>query len=312
MPQNGSAFDAVLLISFGGPLAPRRHPAVPAERVAGTTGAARPRRGGRAALRVVRRRVAAHRDYPAAGGGVARSVSPRSARSLPVFVGMRNWHPFHRRHPGGDGGGGESNGRSASSWRRTTATRAAGSTARTSRRPAEELRARAGAADVEVLFAPGWHTHGRVRGSQRSTDRCRPAAGLPGGVREAARIVFTAHSIPTTMASACRYETDLRETAERVARSPGDRRLGCWPTRAGVGGPRTPGWSRTSASTCAPRTIAACGRRSSLRSGSWPITSRCCTTSTRKRPGSAATSTCRCTARPPSTTTRPSSTRWPT
>jgi ferrochelatase len=73
-----------------------------------------------------------------------------------------------------------------------------------------------GAADVEVLFAPGWHSHeGFV---EANTRQIRIALGdLPEDARRSARIVFTAHSIPQAMAAACRYEVELRETAALVA-----------------------------------------------------------------------------------------------
>src|SRR5260370_94763 len=42
-------------------------------------------------------------------------------------------------------------------------------------------------------------------------------ARIPGALRDAAALVFTAHSIPLAMAAACAYEEQLVETARGVA-----------------------------------------------------------------------------------------------
>jgi ferrochelatase len=77
------------------------------------------------------------------------------------------------------------------------------------------LRAR-GVTDVEVLFAPGWHAHdGFVEANARQIDVAR--RDLPGAVRQDARIVFTAHSIPRSMAGCARYVAELEESAGLVS-----------------------------------------------------------------------------------------------
>ena len=213
MPWNACPFDAVLLISFGGPL--RRADIRPF-----LQNVLRGRRVPPARLEAVVQHYELFDGVSPLTAITRRQAEGLRARlaatgpKLPVFVGMRNWHPFlddtlekmaaagieralgivlaaHHSYS------------SCGQYRQNVA------------QARQELRARA-AADVEVLFAPGWHTHrGFVEANARRIDAARRQ--LPDAVRQAARIVFTAHSIPTAMAAACRYETDLRETAERVA-----------------------------------------------------------------------------------------------
>ena len=97
----------------------------------------------------------------------------------------------------------------------------------------------------------GWHAHpGFVAANaERVADARRR---LPPELQRVARIVFTAHSIPKSMADACRYEAELLESARLVAMASGRLRLG-----AHVPKPkRTPrgihGSNRTSATICGP------------------------------------------------------------
>src|SRR5205085_2459272 len=79
-----------------------------------------------------------------------------------------------------------------------------------------------GSADVEVTYVGDWHTHpGFV---QANADHVKQSVErLPQAVRGAARLVFTAHSIPESMSGAARYQSQLRETATRVADAAGMR-----------------------------------------------------------------------------------------
>src|SRR4029450_3880786 len=45
----------------------------------------------------------------------------------------------------------------------------------------------------------------------------RAAARLPGDVRDGARLIFTAHSIPVSMAQQYPYERQLLDAAKRIA-----------------------------------------------------------------------------------------------
>ena len=214
MPPNASPYDAVLLIGFGGPtrradvrpflrnvLRGRRVPPARIEEVARHYELFD---GVSPLTAITRRQADGLRERLAAGGP-----------DLPVFVGMRNWHPFldDTLAEMSAAGVGRALGivlaahhsySSCGQYRQNVA------------QARRTLRLR-GAADVEVLFAPGWHAHaGFVEANARRIDAARQA--LPEDVRQAARIVFTAHSIPASMAAVCRYEAELRETAALVAK----------------------------------------------------------------------------------------------
>ncbi len=213
MARNTSPFDAVLLISFGGPLQRadirpflqnvlrgRRVPPARLEAVAQHYELF----GGVSPLtEITRRQAEGLRERLAADGP-----------NLPVFIGMRNWHPFLDDTLAEMAAAGVERAlgivlaahhsySSCGQYRQNVA------------QARRALRAR-DVADVEVLFAPGWHTHeGFVEANARQVDAAR--RDLPAEVRQDARIVFTAHSIPGTMAAQCRYEAELGETASLVA-----------------------------------------------------------------------------------------------
>ena len=213
MPRDAAPFDAVLLISFGGPacradirpflqnvLRGRRIPAARLEAVARHYELFD---GVSPLTAITRRQADGLRERLAADGPY-----------LPVFVGMRNWHPFLDdtlaemaaagiRRALGIVLAAHHSYSSCGQYRQNVAQ---------ARRTLREK----GVPDVEVLFAPGWHAHeGFVEANARQIESARH--GLPEGARRAARVVFTAHSIPASMAAGCRYEEELRETAALVA-----------------------------------------------------------------------------------------------
>jgi ferrochelatase len=74
----------------------------------------------------------------------------------------------------------------------------------------------AGMHDVEVTYVGDWHAHsGFIEANARHILVARDT--LPEPVREQARVIFTAHSIPTTMTGAERYRSQLMESAALVA-----------------------------------------------------------------------------------------------
>ncbi len=76
----------------------------------------------------------------------------------------------------------------------------------------------AGAFDAtpEIVYTGGWHLHdGFIEATADRIDVAR--ATLSPTVRDRARIIFTAHSIPTSMAHAETYQRELRESAAAVA-----------------------------------------------------------------------------------------------
>jgi ferrochelatase len=79
----------------------------------------------------------------------------------------------------------------------------------------EELAAD-GMAPFDVAYAPDWHLATGVLEAVAARVAAARAA-LPEALRDRARLVFTAHSIPTTMAAADRYVMQLRDSATAVA-----------------------------------------------------------------------------------------------
>jgi len=78
-----------------------------------------------------------------------------------------------------------------------------------------ELRA-AGAPDIDVTYVGDWHTHDGFIGACAS--RIATARqDLPPSARDRTRVIFTAHSIPRSMADGSRYHAQLLESATLVA-----------------------------------------------------------------------------------------------
>jgi ferrochelatase len=206
--------DSVLLVAFGGPSAPeeirpfleivahgRR---IPPERLEEVAHHYEAMPGGRSPLRALTEAQAA--GLRAALGG-----------TLPVYVGMRNWHPFlhdtlaemtargHRRALGII----LSSFRTEASWERY----AADVTAARARTPGAP----------EVVLAPPWFEHPRFVAAV-ADGVARALAGVPVGARAATPLVFTAHSVPVAMAAASPYVADFTATARAVAASVGHAR----------------------------------------------------------------------------------------
>ena len=214
-------FDAVLLISFGGPqgmddIRPflanvlRGRP-VPPARVD---------------------EVAHHYEL---FGGVspitaftqrqAEGLQARLARSgapLPVFVGMRNWHPFLHD---------TLRDMSKAGVRRAIgfimAAQASYSSCQQYRenvRDARRVVRDAGLADIEMTYVPGWHLHeGFIRANAAHVRAALET--LPADRQAGARLICTAHSIPTRMAEQSTYREQLEESARAVAQCAG---IGDW------------------------------------------------------------------------------------
>ena len=206
-------FDAVLLIAFGGPQGPAD---------------VRPFLGnvlrGR---RVAPERVEAVAHHYERFGGVSplTDLTIAQARALeaalvvrdvplPVRVGMRNWHPFLKD--------------TMAEMTRAGLRRAIGFLAAAQRsysgclqyrENVDEARAllRAeGTAPVEVTYVGDWHERpgfidAVAANTREALDR------LPHDLRDAARIVFTAHSIPLSMAERYPYREQLDASARLAA-----------------------------------------------------------------------------------------------
>jgi protoporphyrin/coproporphyrin ferrochelatase len=138
---------------------------------------------------------------------------------LPVYVGMRNWHPLlpdtlREMH--------EAGARRAIGF--ITAAQHSYSSCQQYRENVAAARAelRREGRDVEVTFVGSWFNHPLFIAANAAHVR-DAIARLPADVRSASRIVFTAHSIPVPMAASSRYEEQLRESARLVAEHIGAR-----------------------------------------------------------------------------------------
>jgi ferrochelatase len=147
----------------------------------------------------------------------ARALEARLAgrgAALPVFVGMRNWHPYLAD--------------TLAEMQARGVRRAVGvimaahrsySSCQQYRENVRDARAelvRRTGRDVDVVYVGDWHTHdGFVEAGAARVREAR--ARLPAAVRDAARLVFTAHSIPAPAATAFPYDRQLRESAAAIA-----------------------------------------------------------------------------------------------
>ena len=138
---------------------------------------------------------------------------------LPVYVGMRNWHPLlpdtlRAMHAAGA--------RRAIGF--ITAAQHSYSSCQQYRENVAAARAelRREGRDVEVTFVGSWFDHPLFVAANEAHVR-EAIARLPEGDRATARIIFTAHSIPVPMAETSRYREQLRESARLVAEKVGVR-----------------------------------------------------------------------------------------
>ena len=140
---------------------------------------------------------------------------------LPVYVGMRNWHPFLADTLAD---------MSRAGVRRAVGFLAAAQRSYSSctqyRENVDAARATlrdASLADIEVVYVGDWHTHsGFVDANAEHV--CNAFNELPREIQDGARVVFTAHSIPVSMAERYPYQKQLEETAAAVATRVGARR----------------------------------------------------------------------------------------
>src|SRR5262245_20405762 len=227
-----ATIDAVLLVAFGGPTASHeirpflanvaRGRRIPAERLEEVARHYEALPGGRSPLN----------ELTLAQARALEAALARAGRARPVFVGMRNWHPYltetlteivargHQRIFGII----LSAFRTEASWDRYM-------------NDVSEARARIARAP-EVVFAPSWADHPRFL--EAAADRGRTAlAAVPLAERRQTPLVFTAHSVPVAMASASPYVDDFAAAARAVAA-----RLGheCWMLayQSRSGNPRDP------------------------------------------------------------------------
>ncbi|MBI1725966.1 MAG: ferrochelatase [Candidatus Rokubacteria bacterium] len=205
-----SRIDSVLLIAFGGPekiqdirpfleivSAGRRIPPERLEEVARHYEAI----GGRSPLNELTVRQAE---------GLRQELK-RDGVPMPVYVGMRNWHPFlhetlaEMRERGCRRALGIilSSFQTEASWERYVAEVAT-------------AREKVGAGAPEIAYAPPWAGHPRFIDAMvaRADDAL---VGVPAPKRVDARLVFTAHSVPVAMASGSPYARQIESAALVIA-----------------------------------------------------------------------------------------------
>jgi ferrochelatase len=210
-------FDSVLLVSFGGPQGPDDiRPFL--ERVL---------RGRRVTPERIEE-VAHHYELfdgvspitaltKRQGEGLEQRLAA-AGHPLPVHVGMRNWHPLladtlKEMHAAGARraigfiAAAHHSYSSCQQYRENVAD------ARTT------LRADTGG-DIDITFVDSWFAHPLfAEANARHVRAALPA--LPASLHGAARLVFTAHSIPMPMAESSRYREQLLESARLVAEQAG-------------------------------------------------------------------------------------------
>jgi ferrochelatase len=211
-------YDAVLLIAFGGPTRPEeirpflenvtRGRRIPPARLEDVAHHYEQMPGGRSPLN----------ELTEAQAAALQATLKAQGMDLPVFVGMRNWHPFlhetladmaargHRRVVGVI----MSALRCEASWDRYKDD-VAGARARTPGAP-------------EVVFGEPWFAHRGYLDAVAA--RARAALDdVPSVVRARTPIVFTAHSIPAAMADDSPYVSELTAIAHAVTGRLGHRRF---------------------------------------------------------------------------------------
>jgi ferrochelatase len=214
--RNEGKFDSVLVVSFGGPQGPDDIRPFLANVLRGR--------------RVAPERVDAVAQHYELFGGVSpiteitrqqadglRLRLAEAGHALPVYVGMRNWHPLlldTLREMHADGA------RRAIGF--IAAAQHSYSSCQQYRENVAAARAvmRAAGDDVQVTFAGSWFDHPLFVAANAA--HVRAALGrLPDAVRGVARLVCTAHSIPVTMAERSRYREQLLDSSRLVAAAAG-------------------------------------------------------------------------------------------
>ena len=211
--RSPAPFDAVLLVSFGGPegladirpflanvLRGRRISSERLEEVVHHYEMF----GGVSPLTAMTQRHAEGLRTRLAAAGV----------NIPVFVGMRNWHPLlaDTMRDMSDAGIRRAIGFISAAHRSY-------SSCTQYKQNVVDARAElvaSGGRDVNVTYVEDWHEHeGFIDANARHVQTAFDA--LPAGLASRARLVFTAHSIPESMTGVALYQTQLLQSARRVA-----------------------------------------------------------------------------------------------
>jgi ferrochelatase len=210
-------FGAVLIISFGGPGGPQDIRPFLANVLRGR--------------RVSPERVEEVAHHYELFGGLSpitdltrrqarglQELLQRRGRDLPVYVGMRNWHPYlaDTLETMAEHGVRRAIGFITSAHHSYSG---CGQYRQNVIDARKELAAR-GHGDIEIHYVDSWYDHPLF--IQSFSEHVREAeARLAPELCGKARLIFTAHSIPMPMAENCRYVEQLSTTARLVADSLG-------------------------------------------------------------------------------------------
>jgi protoporphyrin/coproporphyrin ferrochelatase len=216
VPTSPPPFDAILLLSFGGPDGPEdvmpflenvtRGRGIPRERLERVAGQYM-LFGGRSPINdECRHLLAALEDELAARGP-----------DLPVYWGNRNWHPMLA----------ETLGQMADEGirRAVAVATSAYSSYSACRQYLEDIEAARKAvgenAPIVEKLAPYWNHEGflgtMIEHTRLAFDALEAIEGVDGRDDKGPRFVFTAHSLPLAMAENCDYVAELREASAIVA-----------------------------------------------------------------------------------------------
>ena len=222
-----AAYDAVLLVSFGGPEGPSEVEPFLANVTAGRD--------------ISSERLAAVAEQYHHFGGVSplnaqcRRLRTALARRLaaaghrlPVYWGNRNWVPYLADTVAEMAAAGHRRALAV-----VTSAYSSYSGCRQYLDDIEAARAEVGEAAPSIHKVRAYYDHpGFVAPFAEAVAAARRS--LPDGLRSRARLVFTAHSIPLAMAAGCDYEQQLAETARLVAsRASFDAWTMAWQSRSG-------------------------------------------------------------------------------
>jgi ferrochelatase len=208
-------YDHILIVGFGGPEKPQdldpflaevtRGLPIPAERIAQVK-----------------------RHYEAVGGrspyndctfrlfdAISAQLQARGI-GLPVFLGMRNWHPFLKH--------------TLQEIKREALKRGIGvilaphrsdNSFQKYQRNVADSKAFAQAVDITYDYLPAWFNHPKFIEAQAHCVQEALQALQPQGRSDSAALVFCAHSIPEAMAQRCRYVEEFECSSRLVAQQLG-------------------------------------------------------------------------------------------
>jgi ferrochelatase len=213
-----SKFDSVLVISFGGPQGPNDVKPFLENVLRGR--------------RVAPQRMEEVAHHYQIFGGVSpitaltekqaaglRARLAAAGHPLPVYVGMRNWHPYlgdtlHQMY--------EDGARHAIGF--ITAAHHSYSSCQQYRdnviAARDGLQRDMDGGDIQVTYVDSWYNH-RLFIEANAAHVRSACETLPLDVRGAARLVFTAHSVPMPMAERSKYREQLLESSRLVAEQAG-------------------------------------------------------------------------------------------